>query len=567
MWPTTSDFSDAIHVPRVCFTDAQLQSAEPLRDRHGMVTPIRGALAAVFPMTIGGSRFAVRCPLRDVPDVMARYAAVSNALATQGAWAVGFEFQADGIAIGGRRYPITKMEWVDGKTLHVWLALNVQTPTRLLSLARQFFVVYSEMRAGGIAHGDLSHGNVMVTRTGEIRLVDYDAMYVPALAGRPSWELGHRNYQHPDRTAALYGPDLDNFSAWVIYGSLIALAHDSSLWAGNRAEHLVIADTDFRNLATSPTLTRMRSNSSAEVRLVAAAWDDALSKSALKTPPLAPLLNEPSPPRPHKPNWYGHRASGEANPSAGDQNGKKWYQIDPGAPPTVEPKKPWWADTPRTSRSRAARLVGELRYRSRQTLALAASLALIGTVVVYTMIGHHQTGHSRAQAATTRSSSGVSEPGSSPSTPSNSGTTPELTPGEQGLMAHLPAQLQGKCVSNAQSRLKGALVSVTCTDGPVYATFDQFPTSQAMYARYQWYETGYRLTNGWCGDKWRQSSPYGLEGQDIILGDVMCYYGQHNYVWMDWTNTKSRIYGYATRDDGNAKALFAWWDNIGSNIR
>src|SRR5207249_1413517 len=53
---------------------------------------------------------------------------------------------------------------------------------------------------------------------------------VPALAGRPSEELGQRNYQSPRRGALDFGPSLDNFSEWVIFASLILLAFDPTLW-------------------------------------------------------------------------------------------------------------------------------------------------------------------------------------------------------------------------------------------------------------------------------------------------------------------------------------------------
>src|SRR5262249_30079822 len=62
------------------------------------------------------------------------------------------------------------------------------------------------------------------------KLVDYDGMFVPALAGWQSHELGHRNYQHPLRSHADFDARLDNFSAWVIYTSLVALSIDASLW-------------------------------------------------------------------------------------------------------------------------------------------------------------------------------------------------------------------------------------------------------------------------------------------------------------------------------------------------
>jgi hypothetical protein len=85
------------------------------------------------------------------------------------------------------------------------------------------------LQQASVAHGDLQHGNVFVVGE-ELRLVDYDGMYVPSLTGKTSHEIGHRNYQHPHRTERDFGPHLDTFSAWVIYASLIVPAIDSTLW-------------------------------------------------------------------------------------------------------------------------------------------------------------------------------------------------------------------------------------------------------------------------------------------------------------------------------------------------
>ena len=80
-----------------------------------------------------------------------------------------------------------------------------------------------------MAHGDLQHGNVLIVND-ELRLVDYDGMFVPQLAGQSSHELGHRHYQHPARSAADFDANTDNFSAWVIYLSLMALSAEPQLW-------------------------------------------------------------------------------------------------------------------------------------------------------------------------------------------------------------------------------------------------------------------------------------------------------------------------------------------------
>jgi len=55
-------------------------------------------------------------------------------------------------------------------------------------------------------------------------------MYVPALAGLKSHEVGHRNFQHPARTGNDFGEYLDNFSAWVIFASITAVSLEPRVW-------------------------------------------------------------------------------------------------------------------------------------------------------------------------------------------------------------------------------------------------------------------------------------------------------------------------------------------------
>jgi hypothetical protein len=55
-----------------------------------------------------------------------------------------------------------------------------------------------ELRGADLAHGDLQHGNVLLmpgSRSTSLafKLIDYDGMFVPALADQPSGEVGHPN--------------------------------------------------------------------------------------------------------------------------------------------------------------------------------------------------------------------------------------------------------------------------------------------------------------------------------------------------------------------------------------
>jgi len=49
----------------------------------------------------------------------------------------------------------------------------------------------------------------------------------PALSGRHATKIGHRAYQHPERSGQDYGQEIDRFSALVIYLSLAALERDA----------------------------------------------------------------------------------------------------------------------------------------------------------------------------------------------------------------------------------------------------------------------------------------------------------------------------------------------------
>src|SRR5262249_54737919 len=151
----------------------------------------------------------------------------------------------------------------------------------------------------GIAHGDLQHGNVLVVN-GDFRLVDYDGMYVPALQGRQSHELGHRHYQHPWRTAIDFGPFLDNFSAWVIYVSLVMLSVEPSLWhrldAGE--EHLLFRREDFENPRSSRALSVLQRLQDSKAQSIVSLFASLLYLNLSEIPPLDQLslssLNPPT---------------------------------------------------------------------------------------------------------------------------------------------------------------------------------------------------------------------------------------------------------------------------------
>ena len=276
-WPNPTDYQDAVQNPRLCFSDPELQTGVVATNALGLPRVASGNFASVYEVQTGKRRWAIRCFLRQCADQQKHYAHVTNHL--KGLWLpflVDFEYQPQGIRLFGQPYPIVKMQWVDGVALHTFVKRKLRRPQELAKLAAQWRGMVNSLHGSRLAHGDLQHGNVLVTSKGTARLVDYDAMYVPALNGTNCAELGHANYQHPQRQANHYDHNLDNFAALVIYVSLRALAVEPELWDKyNTGENLIFSSSDFKAPSQSALFSQLWGSQDAEVRALSvqlAAW-------------------------------------------------------------------------------------------------------------------------------------------------------------------------------------------------------------------------------------------------------------------------------------------------------
>jgi serine/threonine protein kinase len=287
-WPTPQDYNEAVQNPQSNFDDPELRGGVPELTSLGLPRPITGGFASVYRLRCGSRDWAVRCFLREFPDQQKRYAAISRHLSTARLpYTVGFEFLPQGIRIRGLWYPILKMEWVQGESLNAYIEKHLQERAALEALANRWIAMLAALRQAGVAHGDLQHGNVLVVNHG-LKLIDYDGMYVPALNGQTSHEVGHRNYQHPLRSEADFGPYLDEFSAWVVYVSLAALCAEPDLWSkvGAGDEHLLFRKEDFDKPTASATLDLLSRHSDARIRALTTQFQGLLCHAPREVPPL-----------------------------------------------------------------------------------------------------------------------------------------------------------------------------------------------------------------------------------------------------------------------------------------
>jgi hypothetical protein len=238
-------YNDAVQHPQTAFSDPALKGAKIATNGMGLPIALGGGFALTYTATAQGRKFAIRCFHKEAKDLEARYGHVDKGLQTAGgSYFVGFEYQPTGVLVNGKRYPIVKMDWVDGDTLGSFLEDNYSDKSRIERLRQQFTDVERFLLSKGLAHGDLQNGNVLVKS--DLKLIDYDGIYVPTMATGQGAELGHKHFQHPKRSAADFGPAMDRFSFIVIDLSLRAIAQDSKLFAKySNGENIILTANDF----------------------------------------------------------------------------------------------------------------------------------------------------------------------------------------------------------------------------------------------------------------------------------------------------------------------------------
>ncbi|MET0624667.1 MAG: hypothetical protein ABW250_16945 [Pyrinomonadaceae bacterium] len=331
-WPTARHYAEAVQCPAVCFAEPSLKLMMPAVDRLGMPLVTSGQFAYVFKLNpaAAGEALAVRCFRGFLGDRGDRYRALDAHLGEHHIPALPrFKYMRDGILVAGQRYPVLVMEWVEGPTLDVYLDEAVGRREALLHLADEWVGLVAALRAAGIAHGDLQHGNIIVERGGRLRLVDLDGMYVPALEGFRASEVGHQHYQHPARDPGHFSLDTDNFSALVVYLSLVALAERPELWREHHDENLIFTRADFTDPDASALFPKIEALGGEHARL-AGVLRDACRARPSETPPLTELVEVPTG---TLPTWMTAPAEVEVQ--------SRTREVARAAVPQTEPERLW----------------------------------------------------------------------------------------------------------------------------------------------------------------------------------------------------------------------------------
>ena len=304
-WPSRSDYTQAIrYYPHISILDPKLKGGNPRRGSNNDLISYSGGSSIVFPIEVSLNTYALRCWIAGIGEAETRYKEISDYLKQcRLSYFVDFEYVPNGIMVNGDKYPVTRMEWAEGETLCDFIKHNLQDARCLKTAAVEFQKMVTALHAHQISHGDLQDGNILFKRSGtdvEIKLIDYDSVFVPALRGQPdSIIFGVPAYQHPQRRAGGGGASekVDYFSELVIYLSLLSLAEKPDLWSqfGSPTEkRLLFIAEDFKNPDQSDVFRELE-NLSPDVKQLTSKLKEFCKRSVNQLEPLETVLPKTSP--------------------------------------------------------------------------------------------------------------------------------------------------------------------------------------------------------------------------------------------------------------------------------
>lgn len=263
-YPLISDYISSIRAAEDNFD--KLSHLRPVMDADGNPVMSSGNFAVVFKMSDGAKYYALKCFLREQEGRDEAYRMIAEELEyVSSPYLTNVEYHDKELFVDSKNcteteFPVLLMDWVEGMTLDRYIRENIGDADCLKMLAYRFSKLATWLLTQSFAHGDIKPDNILVTSDGSLVLVDYDGMYVPAMSGRRSRELGSPDYRHPLRTEDDFNDHIDDFSLASIALSLKALSLDALLLDRyGAADRLLFSASDYQDLSHCEALRSIAS--------------------------------------------------------------------------------------------------------------------------------------------------------------------------------------------------------------------------------------------------------------------------------------------------------------------
>ena len=216
-----------------------------------------GAFCQCFPLVHNSNKVCFRCWVEDEKreEHLQHILDVSRCLGSrQYKYVVKkYEYIHQALRVNDIVIPAVIMEWIEGDVLLAYVKKNRHNQFIIKSIAEKFYTMVRYMLDKGMAHGDLSGHNIIVTSSKELVMIDYDTLFIAGYTAEnvvPSTG-GIACYQHPHRTKLKYlSAEMDYYSQLVIYLSLLIVAEKPEIVNIMATHGLVFQEEDLRDLST-----------------------------------------------------------------------------------------------------------------------------------------------------------------------------------------------------------------------------------------------------------------------------------------------------------------------------
>ncbi len=232
----------------------KLSNLRPVFDENGDPIMSNGNFAVVYKMVDGNGKFhAIRCFHRYQERRGQSYKLICEELnKVSSSYLLPIKYYEKELYIDSVEYPVLLMDWVDGVPLDKYLREIINDNTKLRSIAVKFRQLAIWLLDQPFAHGDLKPDNILVKKDGSLVLVDYDGMFVPAMQGERSREVGSPDFRNPSRTEDDFDKNIDTFPIISILLSLELLIENKDYLSKFGAEdRLLFSEDDYRNIDNS----------------------------------------------------------------------------------------------------------------------------------------------------------------------------------------------------------------------------------------------------------------------------------------------------------------------------
>ena len=244
----------------------ELAHLVPVLDDHGEPYRSSGAFAVVFKMKDEqtGKCYALKCFTEEQEGRAEAYRQIADELEfVDSSYITSVKYLEKEIFVDSSceedEFPVLLMDWIDGETMENYIAENYQDNYVMAILCYRFCKMAAWLRSQPFAHGDIKPDNIMVRPDGNLTLVDYDGMFVPAMKGQKSPTIGTKDFSHPLRTVNDFDETIDDFALASIALSLKAISMNSTLLdTYGASDRLLFSENDYRNPSNSKVISALQ---------------------------------------------------------------------------------------------------------------------------------------------------------------------------------------------------------------------------------------------------------------------------------------------------------------------